>query len=180
MKRIYNLFVAALAIAACGNEGEELASGSLSIDFSSDRESARVGETVTFTAIVSGGTAPYTYAWDFGDGITSDEESPEIIYEEPGVKMISLDVTDADGRFSVRAVLQRPDREEDYGAGSFYLYKVTAEVTGAAGETQVLPAVFRATDLVARTHDDEVDIMRLVNLSLNGIDYIVDNSQRIF
>lgn len=45
-------------------------------------------------------------------------------------------VTDADGRFSVRAVLQRPDREEDYGAGSFYLYKVTAEVTGAAGETQ--------------------------------------------
>lgn len=102
MKRIYNLFVAALAIAACGNEGEELASGSLSIDFSSDRESARVGETVTFTAIVSGGTAPYTYAWDFGDGITSDEESPEIIYEEPGVKMISLDVTDADGNKAAR------------------------------------------------------------------------------
>lgn len=31
-----------------------------------------------------------------------------------------------------------------------------------AHTTQVLPAVFRTTDLVARTHDDEVDIMRLV------------------
>ena len=45
-------------------------------------------------------------------------------------------VTDADGRFGVTAVLQKPESDEGYDARSFYLYKVTAEVTGAAGETQ--------------------------------------------
>jgi PKD repeat protein len=35
-----------------------------------------VGESIQFTGSVSGGTAPYYYQWDFGDGSISDEQNP--------------------------------------------------------------------------------------------------------
>src|SRR5207249_9437555 len=43
----------------------------LTVDFSFSPSSPNVGQSVSFTPTVSGGTAPYTYAWDFGDGGTS-------------------------------------------------------------------------------------------------------------
>ena len=36
---------------------------------------ANAGSTVTFAGAVSGGTAPYTYSWNFGDGTTSTGNS---------------------------------------------------------------------------------------------------------
>ncbi len=52
---------------------------------------------VSFTSTVTGGVAPYTYAWAFGDGITSGEPSPRHEYVRPGAYRAWLVVTDALG-----------------------------------------------------------------------------------
>ncbi len=43
---------------------------------------------------------PLTYAWDFGDGTTSDEANPTHTYAEPGEYSARLTVTDPSGRSS--------------------------------------------------------------------------------
>ncbi|MBN2456553.1 MAG: DUF4349 domain-containing protein, partial [Sedimentisphaerales bacterium] len=55
------------------------------------------GEEVYFRAEVSGGFAPYTYKWDFGDGTTSTDESPVHTYDADGKFTVTLTVTDDKG-----------------------------------------------------------------------------------
>lgn len=51
---------------------------------------------VSFTGSASGGTSPYTYAWDFGDGIgTSTSQNPSYTYKSAGQFTATLTVTDA-------------------------------------------------------------------------------------
>ena len=47
----------------------------------------------------SDGDAPvaYTYAWDFGDGASSAEQSPSHVYAETGAYTVTLRVTDTAG-----------------------------------------------------------------------------------
>jgi len=52
--------------------------------------------SVTFTNTSFGGTAPYTYSWDFGDGNTSTAASPTHVYAAEGTYTVTLTVTDAD------------------------------------------------------------------------------------
>lgn len=59
----------------------------LKADFSSAPE----GLTVTFTNSSTGDIEGYT--WDFGDGNTSTDESPEHTYSAPGTYSVSLTVT---------------------------------------------------------------------------------------
>ncbi|ADN35976.1 PKD domain containing protein [Methanolacinia petrolearia DSM 11571] len=48
-------------------------------------------EPVQFNDTSSG--MPYSWYWDFGDGITSTEQNPEHIYTEPGVYTVNLTAT---------------------------------------------------------------------------------------
>jgi len=48
-------------------------------------------------ATVSGGFAPFTYEWDFGDGTSSEEPNPIHTYAESGIFAVSVTVTDAFG-----------------------------------------------------------------------------------
>jgi len=52
---------------------------------------------VQFQGSASGGTAPYNYNWDFGDGQTSNEQNPQHIYIASGTYTATLTVTDNDG-----------------------------------------------------------------------------------
>jgi len=52
---------------------------------------------VDFSATVLDGEEPYAYAWDFGDGNTSAEQSPANTYTSAGTYNVILTVTDADG-----------------------------------------------------------------------------------
>lgn len=60
------------------------------------------GEPVRFEIEVTG-TEPISYIWDFGDGTTSAERSPEHTYDEPGLYRVILrvDNTEIAGRTGV-------------------------------------------------------------------------------
>jgi PKD repeat protein len=52
------------------------------------------GETIQFTNASTGGSSPYSVAWNFGNGNTSTNNSDSFTYSTIGVYQISLNVTD--------------------------------------------------------------------------------------
>ncbi len=51
--------------------------------------------SVNFSAVVTGGTAPFRYDWQFGDGNGSVLAHPLHSYQSPGAFIVTLEVTDA-------------------------------------------------------------------------------------
>lgn len=51
--------------------------------------------TVYFTGNASGGTPPYSYSWNFGDGSFSTQQNPSHIYNAAGNYIVTLTVTDS-------------------------------------------------------------------------------------
>ncbi|GAB1130883.1 immune inhibitor A domain-containing protein [Shewanella algae] len=63
------------------------------------------GGDVSFSANLSGGTAPYTYQWDFGvGGVGSTQATPQYSYSESGTYTVTLTVTDANNRQTVTSL----------------------------------------------------------------------------
>jgi hypothetical protein len=63
----------------------------------SDRRNASLGAPVSFSATASGGTAPYEYEWQLGDGSRQLGQFVQRIYTTPGVYTAIVTATDADG-----------------------------------------------------------------------------------
>jgi gliding motility-associated-like protein len=58
----------------------------------------KVPDTTDFSSYVSKGTPPYTYSWDFGDGLgSSTAANPTYAYKSLGSFTVRLIVTDANG-----------------------------------------------------------------------------------
>ncbi len=82
-----------------------------------------VGETIQFYASASGGTPPYTYHWDLGDGNTSYQRNPQHAYTMEENYIATLTVTDDNGENSsdtadVTIYLIPPE----HGAKKVYVY----------------------------------------------------------
>jgi PKD repeat protein len=60
--------------------------------------SETVNVHITFTGSASGGTPPYSYSWDFGDGASSSLQNPTHAYSSVGTYTAILTVTDSAGR----------------------------------------------------------------------------------
>jgi large repetitive protein len=56
--------------------------------------------TKQFVGIAFGGTLPYSYHWDFGDGSTSSELEPTHTYQDGGYYTATFTLTDANGNQS--------------------------------------------------------------------------------
>src|SRR5437899_2540575 len=53
------------------------------------RQAADVGPSVTFTCSATGGTAPYSYGWTFGDGITGSGSPVSHTYQSAGAMIVT-------------------------------------------------------------------------------------------
>ena len=66
---------------------------------------ANAGASDTFAGSVSGGTAPYSYGWTFGDGSTSSgSPTPSHVYANPGTYTATLTATDSVGAVGTSSV----------------------------------------------------------------------------
>ena len=67
----------------------------LTSSFTYSPSSLQTGQVVTFTASASGGTAPYTFGWTFGDGSTGTGSSAAHSYASTGTFTVTLTVKDS-------------------------------------------------------------------------------------
>src|SRR6266581_3673919 len=70
---------------------------SLNVGISFTPSSPATGQVVTFTGTASGGTAPYTFSWTFGDGATGNGNPVTHTYTTSGSYTATLSVTDSKG-----------------------------------------------------------------------------------
>jgi PKD repeat protein len=56
-----------------------------------------INNPINFSGLATGGTPPYSFKWDFGDGETSTDRNPFHIFEAAGDYDINVTVTDSDG-----------------------------------------------------------------------------------
>jgi len=57
-----------------------------------------VGEEGAYAAVAGGGKPPYTFEWEFSDGITLTGENVTRTFNSPDIQYFSLTVTDVDGK----------------------------------------------------------------------------------
>jgi hypothetical protein len=69
----------------------------LSTDFTISPASPQTGQPLSFNALVFGGTPPYSFTWNFGDGATGSGNPVNHIFLRSGTYTIMLTVTDAKG-----------------------------------------------------------------------------------
>jgi len=67
----------------------------LTTTFAVSPSSPPVGSPATFTATVTGGTAPYSFSWNFGDSFTGTGNPVQHTYSTAGRFNVTLTVTDA-------------------------------------------------------------------------------------
>jgi PKD repeat protein len=60
---------------------------------------------VSFSGAVSGGTPPYTYSWDFGDGGSSNNQNPPHTYYQSGNQTAVLTVKDNENETDTDSIL---------------------------------------------------------------------------
>ncbi|MDR2033593.1 MAG: choice-of-anchor D domain-containing protein [Helicobacteraceae bacterium] len=77
------------------------ASASLAID---NYGAAISGLSVNFSASATGGNSPYSYEWDFGDGITGAGENVSHTFASSGAKEINVTVTDSSGSSAAQTI----------------------------------------------------------------------------
>ncbi len=89
-----------------------LSQAQLGVNFTASKKRVKEGERVEFEGRIAGGSPPYSYEWDFGDGETSTSTYPTHAYKSAGSYTVSLKVTDDEGNDDTRTrdgyILVRP------------------------------------------------------------------------
>src|SRR5207245_3788015 len=59
------------------------------------RQAADVGQSVSFTCSATGGAAPYSYGWTFGDGNAGSGSAVSHVYQSAGAMTVTCMATDS-------------------------------------------------------------------------------------
>ncbi|HVO31725.1 MAG TPA: PKD domain-containing protein [bacterium] len=100
---------------------------------SADHTSGLAPLTVNFTSTVTGGAAPVTLAWDFGDGANSTDANPQHIFQTAGSFSAKVTAKDSTGATASATVLIQ------VGATNKPVVSITANPTSGAAP---LPVAF--------------------------------------
>ena len=96
----------------------QLNQAALNVNFTADKRTVKEGQAIRFEGGISGGFAPYSYEWDFGDGETSTIQAPSHAYKTVGSYTVSLRVTDDRGNTDTRTRTEYIDVTPGWSAGS--------------------------------------------------------------
>lgn len=134
-------------------------------------------QPVNFTASISGGEQPYSYAWDFGDGSTSSEEAPTYTYTSEGTYTVSLTVTDANDieytvtRADLLTILQSTEEEIPAKAGDIRVATFNAYLNRSS-EGQILADAQSGEDEQIKKVAEIIQRVRPEVLVLQEFDYV--------
>ena len=82
-----------------------------------------IDEDIDFKGNASGGTKPYNYSWDFGDGSSSYGQNVTHNYSTNGTYKVNLTVVDNDSRvdwYITSAIIGAVDDNDDYSEAGWY------------------------------------------------------------
>jgi hypothetical protein len=151
-----------------------------------DKEFARVGEQIAFTAENSTGDIK-SYLWDFDDGNTSDEVSPSYVYEISGWYNVTLIIESKNGKMANSTLLigiQRNDAFEEGESGPIVVirrglgrgYAVDSEVGPNIGQ----PTIETRADINTAVGYIEYEVEFYWELPDNEIGWEVIHSEATF
>ena len=80
---------------------------SLTAQFSFEKSFYLTNEEVFIRNTTQGGSGKYEYEWDFGDGRTSSEAEPHLMFNEIGAYTITLNVRDSKGPSPLSSAFSR-------------------------------------------------------------------------
>lgn len=117
----------------------------LDIGCYADPKNAKVNQPITWLVEVTGGRAPYIYAWTGSDGLTGTQSSVVKYYATPGEKSAIVTVTSADGRTNSRACSNQVTVSAAYRAPVKPAPVVVASPTPTPSPTPVVDVIEKNT-----------------------------------
>lgn len=157
--------------------GEE----SLKANFSLGQTTYTTVQAVMFEASVKGGAAPYTYAWDFGDGSSAATAEASHTFAKAGSYSVTLTVTDANGAEVVQSrdnfvnILQSTDVGVPAMKGDVRVATFNAYLNRNA-EGQILKDAQSGTDAQIQNVAEIIQRVRPHIVLLQEFDYVADGS----
>ena len=98
--------------------------------------------SVSFISTTTGGTSPYTYLWNFGDGTNSTSANPSHTYSEIGTYVANVTVTDSESEVQISnnlSIVVTPTRIESLGAvGTLIVFVTIVLSIGLVARTYVM------------------------------------------
>jgi len=77
----------------------------LDAEINSSPTSGWIPLTVNFSGSATGGTEPYNFYWDFGDGESSSEQNPSHTYSSAGDYTVKLTINDSTGNEDTNSII---------------------------------------------------------------------------
>ncbi|GAB6013290.1 outer membrane protein assembly factor BamB family protein [Viscerimonas tarda] len=144
------LSVFALSFSSCSEEENDAA---LIAKFSLEDKTFYANESILLTNETTGGSGSYTFLWELGDGTTSTEKNPAVVYTTNGTYSVKLIATDSKGKSAVAQKVVVVEPEPIPSVGNLTLKWVSSV---ALGEIRSVTPAVSDDNFIYMTSEDHV------------------------